>query len=205
MARDYAQRKSNARAGSNARRKPAPRSQGLPPGVTLFLGLTIGLVLAAAVYIKYKPLEHGLTEQEPQKKSAQIPKPEKPDGRFTFYDMLENYEVVVESDRADTTRPNTPNKPAPQPAKPNETTATQPTESYVIQAGSFTTNAEADRRKANLALLGIESRIERGDAPGGQSRYRVRIGPVTNLSRVNEIMGNLRANGIDALLMRKKG
>lgn len=198
MTRDYSHRKGNGNTGNNARRKQNNRrSGGLPTPVSLFLGLTIGLICAAAVYIKVKPVERGLSEAQAPTNPAPKPKsPAAPDGRFTFYDMLPNYEIVVRGDAP-------AGKPAAKPEKTPEKPIEQPGQ-YLIQAGSFATADEADRRKASLAMLGVESRIERGDGPDGRPRFRVRIGPMQDLNRVNAILKDLRDNGIEALLMRLK-
>lgn len=187
---DYSDRKGN---GGGRRRNNARRGGGLPTPVAILLGLTVGLMVAAVVVIKFKPVENKLSEQlEPDRAAPEPLQPEVPDGRFTFYDTLPNYEVVVRG--AGSTGKRNPETSAP---------VKQPGH-YVIQAGSFSTAQEADRRKANLALLGVESRIETGAGPDGKSRYRVRVGPLQDLERVNSTLKTLRENGIDALLMRQK-
>lgn len=187
---DYAHRKGN---GGGKRRGNTRKGGGLPTPVAILLGLTVGLMVAAVILIKFKPVENNLSEQLAEDRPAPKPKePQVPDGRFTFYDTLPNYEVVVRG-TASAGKPNAANaKPVEQPGQ------------YVIQAGSFATAQEADRRKANLALLGIESRVETGAGPDGKSRYRIRVGPLGDLNRVNAMLKTLRENGIDALLMRQK-
>jgi cell division protein FtsN len=70
---------------------------------------------------------------------------------------------------------------------------------YVMQTGSFKSLKEADQQRAKLALLGIESKIEKakiGDAVG----YRVKLGPYTQVGSVDAIRNRLRKNGIDAIV-----
>ena len=72
---------------------------------------------------------------------------------------------------------------------------------YVLQAGSFSTYKDADRRRAELALNGIESRIQRvmiDDA----TYHRVRIGPISDLDELNMMRSRLRAANIDVLRIR---
>lgn len=108
--------------------------------------------------------------------------------RFEFYELLPEFEVVVPEveSRAAT---------GPPPAEVEEPGR------YVLQVGSFTTLADADRMKANLALLGIESRLQRV-AIDAEVFHRVRIGPLSDLDRINEIRTELQEAGIDSLLMR---
>lgn len=193
MSRDYSHRRGN---GSSRRGSDARRDGRLPTSVSIFLGLTIGIVAAAFLFITLRPAENTLGEGDGIERPAGVNEqglPQADDGRFAFYDMLPNYEIVVQYGD----KPGEQNKAA-QP-KPIE----QPG-SYVIQAGSFSTGSEADRRKAVLALLGIESSVATGPGPDGATRYRVRIGPLSDLTVVNGMLRELRDNGIEALLMRQK-
>jgi cell division protein FtsN len=72
---------------------------------------------------------------------------------------------------------------------------------YVLQAGSFRTLVDADRRQASLALLGVESNIQRV-AIEDDVYHRVRIGPVEALGQLNEIRRRLRDARIETLLMQ---
>ena len=72
---------------------------------------------------------------------------------------------------------------------------------YLLQAGSFNAAADADRLQANLALLGIESRVERVRIDDSVF-HRVRIGPLSDLEALNRTRKQLRDAGIDPLLMK---
>ncbi len=74
-----------------------------------------------------------------------------------------------------------------------------------MQAGSFKSYADADKRKAKMALLGVESEIEKVTIDSATTWYRVRVGPEKDLNKVNGILKTLRDNGIESLLMRYKG
>ncbi|HEX5421299.1 MAG TPA: SPOR domain-containing protein [Gammaproteobacteria bacterium] len=108
---------------------------------------------------------------------------------FDFYKILPHYEVTVP--RAEAGKQ--PALPAPAPV---ETPGP-----YLLQAGSFRSFGEADRLKASLALLGIESQIEKARV-GDDEYHRVQIGPIANLDRLNQLRNQLRKAGIDALVMR---
>ena len=72
---------------------------------------------------------------------------------------------------------------------------------YVLQAGSFTRYEDADRRRAELALQGIESRIQRVTIDD-RTFHRVRIGPIDKLEELNRIRRRLREADIDVLRIR---
>ena len=72
---------------------------------------------------------------------------------------------------------------------------------YVLQAGSFSTNNDADRRRAELALHGIESHIQRVKV-NDKNYHRVLIGPTDRLDELNMLQSRLRAAQIDAIRIR---
>jgi cell division protein FtsN len=72
---------------------------------------------------------------------------------------------------------------------------------YVLQAGSFSTNADADRRRAELALHGIESITQRVKV-NDRNYHRVYIGPTDDLDELNMLRARLREARIDVLRIR---
>lgn len=214
MARDYSSRTGASR---NAKKKPRkraaakPKNTGPPGWVWLFCGLCIGLVVAAGVYVFGRPagspgisIEIAGTPDVVKGKAgkAEDPPPAEPEKpRFAFYEMLPNYEVVIpEEEYVEPAGPDSS-------AKQSQTTEPKVAEPgrYVIQAGSFSNYDDADRRKAGLALLGVESEIEKVKLSGGRTVYRVRTAPLDNLDQVNKTLKRLREEGIDTLVMRYKG
>lgn len=69
---------------------------------------------------------------------------------------------------------------------------------YTIQAGSFSTLEEADRHKARLALLGIESSIAR-TIVGDAIWFRVIVGPLSERGTINSVRRRLRSANIDSM------
>lgn len=200
MARDYA----GSRNG-NGKKNGGRRSGGGAPGwMWMLVGLTLGLLVATAIYI-HKPVPRDGTPEEPalpakgestQEPAAEEAAPEqkKPetqvdrDSRFDFYEMLPNYEVVV---------------PKEEYAREEDKPALKEPGQYVIQAGSFRTFGDADRLKASMALLGIESHIEKITAgDNAQTWFRVRVGPEKKLDVINEQLRLLRENKIEGILIR---
>jgi cell division protein FtsN len=192
-----------------ARRNRKPKTTGSAPGwVWMLFGLAIGLVVAAGVYFRNapSPAERAASAErapataertarrntsrgasasgDAQKSDAAKPS----DQRFDFYDILPQYEVVLpEVETA--AGPSARAKPVDEPG------------SYVLQAGSFTAASDADKLQASLALLGIESRVQRVTIDD-DVHHRVRIGPITDLEKLNRIRRQLHDAHINAMLMK---
>lgn len=86
---------------------------------------------------------------------------------------------------------------APKPTPP--TAATAGARSYLVQVGSFKRGADAERLKAELALLGITSRVEVATIASGETFHRVRTGPFADQSEVERVRALLKRNGKDSM------
>jgi cell division protein FtsN len=108
--------------------------------------------------------------------------------QFDFYEMLPKFEVVVperEKVEGSATRVAPIEKPG----------------AYMLQAGSYRNFADADRVRAQLALQGIESKIQRVSVDN-DTWHRVRIGPISDLAELNRTRARLRQADIDALVIK---
>jgi cell division protein FtsN len=183
------------------RRVSRAKKSEYPPFVWMLFGLAIGLAVAFAVYVKGNEPPAIAMNAAPQPASLQDPlddndevvgrdAPEKKtaDKRFTFYDILPNFEMVT----PDAT-PAAEADAVPQ--------AIEEPGVYVLQAGSFSTNKDADRRRAELALHGIESHIQRVKV-NDRDYHRVYIGPTDDLDELNMLRSRLRAAKIDVFRIR---
>lgn len=167
----------------------------------MLFGLSIGLAVAFAVFVNLRtpppaPVAHqARPAPEPpanlDNNGEQTPAPanaEEPESRFDFYKMLPNFEVVIVE-----TEPDVTVDVAPQAiSDPGE---------YVLQAGSFSRFEDADRRRVELALQGIESTIQRVSIDD-RNYHRVRIGPTRDLDKLNLLRARLREADIDVLRIR---
>ena len=186
------------------RKRRSGRSEKQPeyPGWAWGLwGLTIGLSVAAAVWVSDRAgevtnrpvagepasLENELDRNGERERKAET-QSEATKRRFEFYEMLPNFEVVIpETD--------------PEVAADIEARAVVVPGTYVLQAGSFTSYEDADRRRAQLALQGIESSIQRVSIDE-KTYHRVRVGPTNDLDELNMLRSRLRAARIDVLRIR---
>ncbi len=189
-------RSSNARNG-------APRSKS---GGGFLLGMFVGLILGLAValgiafYLNKTPIPF-MTKKPAPEKATENGKPaeiagmpgakaapaEKP--KFDFYKILPgSEEQVTEKDLKTASK-----------AKPEESK-----DVYFLQAGSFQNPADADNRKAQLAIVGFEAAVEPINLPDKGTWYRVRLGPYTKIDEINKVRSTLATNGIDVSLVKLK-
>ncbi|VAW56362.1 hypothetical protein MNBD_GAMMA07-992 [hydrothermal vent metagenome] len=89
-------------------------------------------------------------------------------------------------------------------SKTKSVNKTQPRKkNYLLQAGSFKSKHDAERLKASLALLGVQSSIQSINI-NRDNWHRVRIGPFSDTARLRETLGTLKQNNIRAMTMELK-
>ncbi|HEX5340698.1 MAG TPA: SPOR domain-containing protein [Gammaproteobacteria bacterium] len=108
---------------------------------------------------------------------------------FDFYKLLPSFQVVIPSQDKET-RAGDVAGPVDQPGI------------YILQVGSFQNYAEADKLKASLALLGVESDIQQVQVNNGGTWNRVRIGPIKDLKALNALRAKLAQNHIEPLVIK---
>jgi len=185
-----------------AKRRRTKRNSGVSPVVAMLFGLAVGLSVAVAVYVKDREPDavarspamepaslQGALDDNAEMAATEPPAVEKKEEkRFTFYDILPNFEVVTPDDEPEAAADVAP-KAIVEPGV------------YVLQAGSFSTHNDADRRRAELALHGIESHIQRVKV-NDRNYHRVYIGPTDDLDELNMLRSRLRAAKIDVFRIR---
>jgi len=75
-------------------------------------------------------------------------------------------------------------------------------ERFWLQAGSFTSEADAENLKARLALAGWQANVQTGTLPDKGVRFRVRLGPYDNTDELNRIRSDLTRNGFDVAVIK---
>jgi len=182
--------------------KPKRRAAGGFSGwMGLLAGLAVGLAVAAGIYIKDRrpdgPAPQHMAKADHKKAHTGDPSApdaaepgtaEEPAKSYDFYEMLPKFEVVVPEKDKDV-RPDI--RPAPETRRGT----------YVLQAGSYKNFADADRIRAQLALQGIESKVQKVSVDN-DTWHRIRIGPISNLDDLNRMRQVLRKADVDVLVIR---
>jgi cell division protein FtsN len=197
--------------------------KGTPAWAWLLAGLLIG-VLAYFGYQQYKLLsapppgdvpvpQAGKATEADAEPGVEPPASGTDDGvldtDYSFYDVLPTQETVdvPAAEASDPTAPaadsveanpeSTAPKPAAEVAKPAEEVR------YLLQAGAFERNADADDLKARIAMAGETARVESAEV-NGKTMYRVRLGPYPNARAAEAAKANLAGIGIAAASIKVK-
>ena len=166
-----------------------------PVWLWLLAGMLIGLGIATAAIIGgYVPQTKEPAAQDtpqpgarPRQSSEAIVADTPEDSqkrRFDFFTVLPEMEVVVpEAEIAQRAETNTASGP------------------YILQVGSFQNGADAERLKAQLALLGMVANIQKVTV-NDSTWHRVRLGPYDSAREVNRLQMTLRDNAIDSRVFK---
>ena len=183
-------------------------------------GLSIGLLVAFIVFIRYQLVEPDLTGDvtSPAKDSQAQTDEQQPELKFTFYDTLRNKKVNISEWVADEKKKwegdddkkidETQERDERQESDENQEQLAERKRDvkdgvfgYVLQVGSFKDFNSADQVKAELALLGIFADIQRVMLNGQDVRHRVRLGPYKSIDEMKEISSRLEDNQIEFMLL----
>ena len=178
---------------------------GIPAWIWLAIGMLMGLGLAVFLMLS------GLMPHQPEGLDRPVPRPDaepaasasvedlsqpaagdqeewKP--HYDFYTVLPEMEVVVPEqelrERID--------------RREQEATNRGP---YVIQVGSFRQFGDADRTKAQLAMLGMIAQIKEVTI-NDSTWYRVRVGPFDSVREMDRIKQELQDSGHEVLVLRER-
>lgn len=170
------------------------RNNGFSGWMGLAAGLALGLIVALGIYLKdHRHESAAAPETRPKHDRRKVtdaePAEEEPPAKsYDFYDMLPKFEVVVPEKEKDV-KPDLRAAPETRPG------------TYVLQAGSYRNFSDADRIRAQLALQGIESKIQKVSVDT-DTWHRIRIGPISNLDELNRMRQKLRKADIDVIVIR---
>lgn len=199
-------KKPAARKGASRNSKPAPRKSGggVPGWLWLLLGLAVGVFAAFLWHLwELRKEAHASAKAESAVSApAATSKPEAPanspaspangkgeEPRFDFYTLLPNQEVIPGKKPAAATPPAPAAKPAPG--------------SYNLQAGSFKSEAEADKRRASILMLGLPVKVQKVPVKPGETWFRVVVGPVEGKNAAQDARNTLRSSGIDTMVIKQ--
>ena len=183
-----------------ARRAPAKKSAARktatsghadgPPSLTMahakgFLAGALAGVIIGAGGVTYLSKE-AADGPQPITLSSDNEAPTDTKPRFDFYTLLPNQDLDFSSDV--------------EPAELRGKTSSD--DQFILQAGSFRAEKDADRRRGELALLGLEATIELTRGSNGVW-YRVYLGPFESRSAMAKARSMTAQQSIDTLLMKR--
>lgn len=129
-----------------------------------------------------------------KKKTApaeKVPEVNLPEPRFTFYKILPEKEVIVsESEIRNLARSEKAGK-------------AEASGSYLIQAGSFAKQQDAEKMKALLAEAKVKAKMEKVLIENA-TWYRVKVGPYKSLTEAERMRAYLRKQKIDSVLQQTR-
>lgn len=109
-----------------------------------------------------------------------------------FYKLLPSREEQVPAHViSQQVREHSPEKPMDKPGR------------YRLQAGSFQRLADADRRRASILILGLNTHIEKV-THGGKTWHRVMLGPFESLKELEIARRRMQQNDIDTIVLKLK-
>ncbi len=196
------------------RNQPAKKKAAGGTLVGMFIGLVIGVAIAAGVvfYLNKSPLPFVERAQPPAKAENQAaansqplalpgkPGDPVPEKRFQFYDILPGKaDAVPDKAPKPEAKKEEPKKEDKKDDKKEE--AKESKTPLFLQAGSFSTAQDADNQKAKLAFMGLEAVVQQVMIQE-KTFYRVRVGPYTKIDELNKVRAELAKSGIEAQLAK---
>ena len=165
-------------------------------------GVLVGVVLAVSLFaFSHRPRHAALDVPRPEPHRSALPSADAAEDpadataagtasreAYTFYNRLPTFEVVVPEKERDVKQ----DVPMANIQRPGV---------YVLQAGSYRNEAEADRVAKQLSLEGIEAKVQRV-AVDADVWYRVRIGPISKLDELNRMRHRLESADVDSIVIR---
>lgn len=172
------------------------KSAQAPAWVWLFTGVITGLFIAFLYHLSGVRTP---ARPEPAKKPVAA-RDSKPQPKYDFYNMLPDKKVTQ------------PESTRPKPVAKNDDKADAKTDSKsdpapnqtILQTGAFRTATEAEHRRAELILLGLDVKVQKVETKPGDSWHRVQLGPFESQEKLNAAKTMLADNHIEYMLVRLK-
>lgn len=226
MARDYKNAGNRSKAKPESNEKPAPTAKkrgavasnksnaatidkpGFSSLLSMSLGLGIGLSVAVYIYFVSQPASVESVEPEavvvtkiveptPVKKIEELSDDE--GVRFDFYSILPKLEVVTPDQEIYGEKQSLSGEGIEKTIK-----AIKSSGHYLLQVGSFRKASDAERVKAELAFLGVESYVEPVVIDSSKTWHRVRVGPFNDNKVLDKVRNRLLDNRVEVMVLRVK-
>lgn len=216
-----------------ASRYQAPAKQPIPGWLWLAIGLTVGAFIVflmklepGGADIKREKAEAKAAKIAEANKTPPSPTaPVKP--KYDFYTLLPESEVIVPNEavpektppavapvapvspeqaaKIDTARAQAALSGLTPPPPPPVAAASKPAAvtTFFLQAGSFRKQADAEKVRAQIILLGQAATVESGTVKD-ETWYRVLVGPFSNREQLTTAQKQLAGGGFSNLLLQQR-
>ncbi|KJH84186.1 SPOR domain-containing protein [Pseudomonas sp. KSR10] len=214
-----------------ARKKPAPKrgasryqapaKKPVPGWIWLVCGLVIGGFIMFLMNLEpggdeiKRAKDTPKPKEQPKRHPPTTGQPVKP--KYDFYTLLPESEVILppEAPKPEPPKPVTAEEAAKidaaraeaalngQVPPPPPMVAKAPVTQFFLQAGSFRKQAEAERVRAQIILLGQDVRVENVTVRD-EDWYRVLVGPYANREQLGQAQKTLSSSGYNNLLLQQR-
>lgn len=197
------------------------------------LGLAIGLIVSWLAYLSFSQSEPKaeaeaqaqVAEESKDKKEKVAEQDDENSPYFDFYAVLPDMEVVVpkedmpkssSSSSKDSSSSNVAKaKPIEEPKESSSSKKDDDDKlddevkpdkkgNYMLQAGSFKSNEDAERRRAELGMQNLQAKVQPVELDSGDTWHRVMIGPYEDVDSMHTAKEKLASAGIETLAIRVK-
>ena len=150
---------------------------------SFFAGIAVGILGTIGVSLVPSLIPGSATSSQP---TDNAPGPDSSPTRYEFWETLPTNDVAVTTD-------------------PYEMSATKSAvaKEYLLQAGSFRKQDEADALRAELILAGFAATTSEVSLVGEDRWFRVLVGPYTSRRETRKAMSALRTKKISALVLER--
>ena len=150
---------------------------------SFFVGIAVGILGTIGVSLVPSLIPGSATSSQ---RTDNAPGPDSSPTRYEFWETLPTNDVAVNTD-------------------PYEMSATKSAvaKEYLLQAGSFRKQDEADALRAELILAGFAATTSEVSLVGEDRWFRVLVGPYTSRSETRNAMSELRTKKISALVLER--
>jgi cell division protein FtsN len=170
-----------------ANQTPKPAGK---PAWAVFLS---GLVTGSIVTLVAQNLDYGaLLQSQNQETASSAQEQQKPSPKFEFYTVLPEQNLSKPASKVDNSKQTA-----------SRTDSNTRTDYFIVQAGSFRNEADADQRRAELILLGLDPKIDQVTNQAGRW-HRVFVGPLSERSEAERIKALTASQNIETLILSRK-